>query len=164
MVVFETIIGNVKTIIKFKDARNKNKKVSARCRIYLDKTHIEIQSERLWLADSQGQIETSLGLSENSLHRIFELAKEYKIPWWHLMDIKFSLQNISRTKFKYVYRGPASSKDLRFIVAGKTGPIKVSFEKIKGKVRGFDKTHSSLKDIASWIEGHLDETSTETNQ
>jgi hypothetical protein len=38
-------------------------------------------------------------ITEENIYQIFNLAKKFKIPWWYLMQITFTLQNIHSKGF-----------------------------------------------------------------
>lgn len=152
------VFDKIKVKIKFRDQENKKKDISAQCKVTLYKNAMRIISRKLLKEQELGQAGEASKLTEESLPSIYNMAKDLNVPWWHLMNIGFSPENVLTSKYKYKYRGPASTKNLRFEVAGKTGLMMVEMEKVEG---WSSSPSEPLQKISLWIKKYGADSSSE---
>ncbi|MFX1453090.1 MAG: hypothetical protein ACFFCM_19805, partial [Promethearchaeota archaeon] len=107
--------GKIRVKIKFRDTKNKKKKIGAFTNIRIEDEKIKIFSRRLIL--ERNKVENILKerelptFTEESMNQILDIAKTLKVPWGYLFNFEIKFENIDSTK--YVQRiGAQGSKNL----------------------------------------------------
>ena len=80
--------------IFFTDAKNREQKAKATCDIWFEGKFMGIIAKKLAVKLTGGKFKRNyeaLGIpemTEQNLHQIYDLAKQYKVPYWYFMNIE----------------------------------------------------------------------------
>ncbi len=86
--------------IFFNDARNRKQKVSGSCDVWFDGIVMGIIARKLAEKLKSEKFKRKYDalaipeMTEKNLYEIYDLARQYKGPWWYLLNLRLSLENI----------------------------------------------------------------------